>query len=279
MDSFWVKDPDISYTFSRLRSIYSRANALTTPREERFDFLLMACGDLSRQYRKGNTTLYPIAVAQTTAWFMSLAESFYVEWGGDILAGAMGEKYPAGHCGYCGKLPCVCNEADRAKHTPAICTMEQRSWSLWKWQSHLDTLYGKANEAGGVPRALNRLFEEVAEVGLLMRQADGFNDPLEELGRKIAREMTDVLAWTFTTSSLLKVDVQDSVRTLYGLGCPVCKHPECMCRSFERRPKTGHMTHRFMSAEEIPYPPPPLDMHGPAIGFQYQPRRKGSPGR
>lgn len=113
---FWVKNPTLSYAFSRLRTIYSQANALYSPRNERFDFLLMAVGDLSRQHRKGKNELYEIAVAQIFAWFMSLAEAFFVEKGGDIIATAMSQKYPNDHCGYCGKLPCVCKEEERGEH-------------------------------------------------------------------------------------------------------------------------------------------------------------------
>lgn len=248
---FWKKDPDLSYAFSRLRTIYSKANALTTPRNERFDFLLMACGDLSRQYRKGRSDLYAIAVAQIFAWFMALAEAFFVEWGGDIITNAMGEKYPEDRCGYCGKLPCECREEDRGQHVPAACSGAQRDWSIHRWQQHLHSLYGGANAKGDVPRALNRLFEEVAEVGLLIHQADGFDDSIYELQRKVAREMTDVLAWLFGVATLLGVDVQESVSTLYDNLCPVCRSPVCMCRSFEKRPQTGTLAHRFMPADEI----------------------------
>lgn len=249
--SFWREDPDISYAYTRLRSIYSAANALTTPREERFDFLLMACADLSRQYRKGGSNFYAIAVAQVFAWFMSLGEGFFVDEGGEIVARAMSEKYPKDHCGYCGKLPCECREEERAQHTLATVSLEQTGWSILRWQLHLGELYGDVNRRRGVPRVLNRLFEEVGEVGLILHHADGFNDPILELRQKIAREMADVLAWLFTTASLLGVNVQEAVRALYGAGCPVCHSPVCMCRSFEKRPQAGFLTHRFMPADEV----------------------------
>lgn len=221
------------------------------PRNERFDFLLMAAGDLSRQYRKGKQELYWIAVAQIYAWFMSLTEAFFVEWGGDKIANAIGQKYPADHCGYCGQLPCVCKEEERPKHKLGHSWLAQRDWSIARWQGNLNTLYGKANAEGGVPRALNRLFEETAEVGLLLHLADGFDDSREELEKKIAREMTDVLAWLFAVATLLGVDVQKSVSALYNNFCPVCHSPVCACKSFERRPQSGTLTHRFMPAEEI----------------------------
>jgi NTP pyrophosphatase (non-canonical NTP hydrolase) len=129
--------------------------------------------------------------------------------------------------------------------------MTKKNWTIHEWQTNLHSLYGNANSEGGVPRALNRLFEEVAEIGLILHQADGFNEPLDEVRRKIAREMTDVLAWLFAISSLLDIDVEKALRAVYEQGCPVCRKTACACRNFEKRPHEGSLTHRFMQAEEI----------------------------
>jgi NTP pyrophosphatase (non-canonical NTP hydrolase) len=249
--SFWKSDPSLSYAFARLQMIYSEGDALYLSRDKRFDFLLLAVADLQRQHRKERPELYQIAVAQVFAWFASLAETYFPKHSGDNIAIGMAHKYPEEYCGYCGKNPCACDQKNRSEHSHKQYSGAQVEWSINRWQTHLQTLYGEANARGGAPRALNRLFEEVAEVGQLMHLADGFEDSREELQNKVAREMSDVLAWLFATASILNVSVEVAVSTLYNNLCPVCRHPVCACRSFERRPKLGTLAHRFMPAEEI----------------------------
>lgn len=237
--------------YNHMRNIYADANALTTPRGERFTFLTMAWADLSRNYRKKVPHRYPLAVAQVFAWSMSLTEELLRGTGGTILANAMAQKYPTSHCSYCKKFPCVCKQELRPVPTLTVTSTEQSGWTLSQWQQHLHALYGAANAAAGVPQAINRLGEEVVEVGALLNHVDGFNDSLDNMRKNIALEMTDVIAWMCTSSSLLEVDVQAAVRTLYGKGCPVCHTARCICPNFVPRPDAGTLTHRFMPAEEL----------------------------
>lgn len=246
-----MRDWTIEMAYDRLRTIYEEANALTTPRHERFVFLTMAVGDLSRCYRKKKADLYGIASAQVVAWFMSLSDELFRGKGGMLLADAMGRKYPADHCGYCGKLPCACSVENRAKHSPAPCSPQQLQWSLPEWQNHLYRLYGELNEKAGVHSALNRLSEEVSEVGFVLHDVDGFNEPLSQKRERISGEMSDVLAWVLGVGSLLDINVGREVERVYGPGCPVCHSHACCCRSFEQRPRNGKYTHRFMRAKDI----------------------------
>ncbi len=242
---------DIAKTYAHLSGTYSDANALTTPLAERFNFLVASCGDLSRYYRKKTPRLWPICIAQCMAWTLSTNEALLRGSGGAILANAMGEKYPSDRCGYCGQLPCVCAVDSRPVHQPGDCSPAQRRWSLSEWQVHLNDMYGEANRKAGVRQTINRLFEEVAEVGLILNHADGFNEPLDTVRRKIALETTDVVAWIFAAANVLEVDVEAAVRSVYERGCPICHSPTCVCRNFEKRPGMGILTHRFMPAEEI----------------------------
>ena len=220
-------------------------------RHERYAFLCLAGGDLSRCCRKEQTFLYPIALAQTLAWFFCIIDELFRSPGGEILASAIGEKYPTGHCGYCGKFPCVCKEASRPPNAPEPRSPTQFAWTLREWQQHLDALYGPNNRKVGIDRVINRFLEEVMEVGLVLYNVDGFNESLEKTRDRLAREMADILAWIFAIAVVLDIDLERAVLDLYGQGCPVCHTTPCSCRSFERRPRTGTLTHRFMSAEEI----------------------------
>lgn len=241
----------IQRVYALKSDIYSGSDAMFLQRHERFVFLSSSCADLARCCRKQQPHLYPIALAQTLSWLLSVVDGFLRDSGGTLLATAMGEKYPMDKCGYCGKLPCECREEARAAHTPAACNPLQRVWSMKAWQVHLDHTYGAINRAGGIARALNRLFEEVVEVELVLHHVDGFNEPACEVASKISRELSDVLAWIFAAAVVLEVDLQQAVLDLYEEGCPVCKKPKCACRNFEMRPRTGSLTHRFMTAEDI----------------------------
>ncbi|MBI5004324.1 hypothetical protein HZC00_04475 [Candidatus Kaiserbacteria bacterium] len=240
----------IGSSIERLVATFSSSDALTMNRNDRYSFLVLACADLARCVRKEKTGLYPIALAQIVAWFASLAEELFRTDAGLLLTNAMGDKFPAMGCGYCGHFPCICEEAHRAEHVVSVPSTSQYLWSINRWQEHLEQLYGPNNSTGGIPRALNRLFEEVAEVGLILHSADGFNDNLKDVRRKYAQEFTDVLAWTFACASLLKISLEDSVISLYGSECPVCRSFPCNCRHFEKKP-SGECTHRFMSAQDI----------------------------
>lgn len=239
--------------FSDLAAIYSQANALTTigGRGERFAFMGLACADLSRCVRKGQTHLYPVAVGQMFAWSDCLLEELFRTGGGRVVAKGMCEKYPAGKCGYCQQMPCVCQEAARDEHVLAVGNREQMDWSLTEWQENLFAVYGAANREGGLPRALNRLFEEVAEVGRLLYLAEGADEDLPTIRENIAREFTDVLAWLFAVCSLMEINLEDAVCHVYGSGCPVCRQAPCECKNFVLRPGSGGLAHRFMQAEEI----------------------------
>lgn len=241
----------IPSTYQHLRAVYADADALTTPRQERFMFLMASWADLSRNNRKKAAHRNRLAVGQIYAWSSSLLEELLRGGGGNTLARAMSSKYPAGHCSYCGKSPCVCRQELRPVSQLVAASQEQEQWTLSQWQAHLHGLYGEVNRAAGVAQAINRLGEEICEIGALLNHVDNFNDSLEEMRKSIALEMTDVVAWIFTSASLLEVDVEEAVRTLYGAGCPVCRSPVCICPNFVKRPGTGTLTHRFMPAEEL----------------------------
>jgi NTP pyrophosphatase (non-canonical NTP hydrolase) len=245
--NFW----SIEKVYSHLRYIYGNANALTTPRHERFAFLNLAAGDLSRCYRKGRTELLPIALAQIIGWFVSVGDELFRGGGGRLIATAMSEKYPLSGCGYCGKSPCICRQEVRNENTLSEASPAQIYWSLRQWQGHIGSLYGKTNLAAGVDRVINRLFEEISEVGLVLYQVDGVNESLWETKQRIAREMADVLAWIFSVSNILSIDLERAVVALYSEGCPICREPECICRAFELRPNGHSLAHRFMSAEDV----------------------------
>jgi len=249
----FAKPLTLENAYNGFAAIYSRANALTTVggRAERLAFLLLACADLSRCVRKEQAHLYPIALAQIFAWFNSLAEDLFRQSGGHTIAHGMLEKYPQGLCGYCHRNPCVCAQTRRDEHNPGLGSFVQERWSLEDWQDNLRLIYGQANEAGGVPRALNRLFEEVAEVGRLLHLAEDPNEALDTLTEKMSRELTDVLAWLFALASLLSIDLESAVIRLYDSGCPVCKEVSCECKNFAQRPGSDGIAHRFISAEEI----------------------------
>ena len=244
----------IASGYGHLAAIYSHSDALTIGgRDKRLAFLHMACADLSRVVRKNQTHLYSIALAQAFAWFCCLAEDLFRAEGGRVLAGGMATKYPAGECAYCHHIPCECSQVNRKpfKGRGHSESRMQERWTLEHWQFSLAKVYGQANNKIGVEQALNRLFEELGEVSMLLNHGDGVNDRLSELEQKLARELSDVLAWIFAVSTLLEVRLESAVRQLYDTGCPVCDALPCECKNFEKKPKSGDLAHRFMGADEV----------------------------
>jgi NTP pyrophosphatase (non-canonical NTP hydrolase) len=92
----------------------------------------------------------------------------------------------------------------------------------------MNTIYGEADRARGVPRTALWL---VSEVGELMRPLKAAGDSLVDAGvqANLREELADVFAWLCSLANLLGIDLETAALEKYPLHCPRCGNSECMC--------------------------------------------------
>jgi NTP pyrophosphatase (non-canonical NTP hydrolase) len=91
--------------------------------------------------------------------------------------------------------------------------------TLREFQDIIEATYGARDRARGLDATFRWLVEEVGELARAIRDGDS---------RRLADEVSDVLAWTATVASLCGVDV-DRAASRYAAGCPKCRANPCAC--------------------------------------------------
>jgi len=99
------------------------------------------------------------------------------------------------------------------------------SLTLAEFQSLIQTMYSRKDEARGIEGTFMWLMEEMGELAAALRERDRSPEAEENL----AAEFADVLAWLVTIANVADVDLQEAVRQKYGQGCPGCGEMRCVC--------------------------------------------------
>lgn len=213
--------------------LYGRRNRIFLPGLlERFSFLSLAISDLQEAIRKEVETPHrEAALARLVSRVFCIAEHFYEL----PLVDAMARKYPRTHCGYCGQLPCACEEKRSEICLQDEIAPEQREWSLSQWCAHLGTLYGAKNKQRpqALENLLNRLSREVNEFLSLLMNLSHNGATLEEIEREYALELADTLAWVIAIANFLEVDLERAVLDRFVThNCWSCHQKPCTCTHF-----------------------------------------------
>ena len=221
--------PTLSQWQTHFFQMYGRRNSLFIDGlRERVGFLLHAIGDLQDVIRKGGGEETKNALASTVGWTFCVAGHF----GNLPLAEMMASKYPVSGCVYCGHLPCDCHQGQRSAVKLVIPHPQQFDWSLTKWQTHLDRVYGARNRQIGLENALNRLFKEVCEINELQMGLARTEATVEEMEHEFALKVVDILVWIIAVAYLLGLDLERAVSARYGARCPTCLNLPCACGRF-----------------------------------------------
>lgn len=195
-------------------------------------FLANARLRLGKQIRAGDTPKRELlaSVGSVFSRTIALANSF----GNLDIVSALCKKYPLSRCAYCGKKPCEC---DVSKRNPIKEEVElsdaQMKWSIWEWSRHLKKVYGAANHERGIDYILGRLTEEFLEASDEEFVAQySFITTSRELREKLAKEISDVFAWTFGLANELDVNLDGLARAWAFKKCKDCKKLPCECSPF-----------------------------------------------
>ncbi len=94
-----------------------------------------------------------------------------------------------------------------------------------EFQSLIDTMYSRKDEARGIDGTFMWLMEEVGELAAALR--DGTRE--EQAG-----EFADVLAWLATIANVAGIDLTAALHKKYGRGCPGCGQFVCVCDDAEK---------------------------------------------
>jgi NTP pyrophosphatase (non-canonical NTP hydrolase) len=102
------------------------------------------------------------------------------------------------------------------------------SFSLRDFQTLIDRMYSRKDEARGVDGTFMWLMEEVGELAAALRDRDRHSQ------QELAAEFADVLAWLVTIANVSGIDLQQAVLAKYGAGCPGCGEMVCACADEEK---------------------------------------------
>lgn len=102
------------------------------------------------------------------------------------------------------------------------------SFSLRDFQTLIDRMYSRKDEARGVDGTFMWLMEEVGELAAALRDRDRHSR------QELAAEFADVLAWLVTIANVSGIDLQQAVLDKYGDGCPGCGEMVCTCADEEK---------------------------------------------
>jgi NTP pyrophosphatase (non-canonical NTP hydrolase) len=98
--------------------------------------------------------------------------------------------------------------------------------TLTELQELIRTTFGAKDSRRGVEGTFLWFMEEIGELATALR--DGTPKP------ELAAEFADVLAWLATLANIAGVDLDEAVRTKYGVGCPSCRRVPCACSPTEK---------------------------------------------
>lgn len=209
--------------------LYGRRNSIfLSGIKERIDNLSSGMGDLQEAIRKeAGLHNIGVALARVVSRIFCIAQNFE----NLPLVEMMARKFPQTHCSYCGKIPCVCSERRPEARLEETASDVQLNWSLEKWCSHFNELYGAKNKGKGIENLLNRLFKEIIELGSLPVKLSRLDSKisLEEIEREFALELADCLSWTIAVANFFEIDLEKSVLDRYGKGCQTCGKNPCNC--------------------------------------------------
>jgi NTP pyrophosphatase (non-canonical NTP hydrolase) len=93
--------------------------------------------------------------------------------------------------------------------------------TLGEFQTLIRDTFGSKDAQRGVAGTFMWFMEEVGELAEALRG----NHPKEAT----AAEFADVLAWLATLANIAGVDLDEAVRSKYGIGCPECRVLPCKC--------------------------------------------------
>jgi NTP pyrophosphatase (non-canonical NTP hydrolase) len=206
----------------------------------RIAFLFMGARNLEDVFEDNMGSMkYAEALASLFARICAIVENFRII----SLPEAMSQKYPLSGCGYCGRHPCNClDNKEQRDHQLSPVTGIQLDWEIKHWQDHIQNVYGRINHDRGVDVALHRLFSEIVELEILWmidtHSESGYVP--SDLRQQYALELSDAFAWVTVIASLLNINLEEAVISLYGLPgtpCHVCDKFPCDCGPF-------NMSHR-----------------------------------
>ena len=92
--------------------------------------------------------------------------------------------------------------------------------NIREFQAMMRQLYFQKDSARGAKGTYNWLVDEVAELGVSLRNAD--KEALE-------KEFADVIAWLASLANVTNVDLEAAALEKYDHKCPKCRHAPCEC--------------------------------------------------
>lgn len=215
---------------SFLGEIYKRRDsAFLSSRERRINLLHAGIDDLSVDVRKGagDQRVREDLIARIISRIFCVSRSVV-----DLsIAEGMSKKFPLTGCSYCKKMPCECEDKNRAPYTLSESSIIQVNWTLEEWQTHLTRMYGDKNVEQGIHFVIGRLSSEQRELLSLESQIEHSPKPIEidQVIGEYQSELADTLAWTLGAASVIGVNAQRAVVQRYGSGCSICKKIPCEC--------------------------------------------------
>lgn len=200
---------------------------------QRIAFLHLAIHRLGVAIRKGRKNEIPGALARIVARTMAVTQHFR-----DLpLAEMLVRKWGCKRCAYCRRLICDCS--DEARPAPELDDATEKTQTLTfnELCEFLQATYGTKNRSEGVWWILQRLTEEVNELGTL--EYDLAEQPLtpQEMRKEFALEAADVIAWVIAMANFSQIDLEAALEARYGTVCWHCKQCPCNCLLNARRPR------------------------------------------
>lgn len=197
---------------------------------ERIGFLHLGCQKLATAIRKGQHELIPGCLARILARTLAVTQHF----SGLPFVEMLEQKWAGKKCGYCGRFPCICGQKRRPKPRLEVKTKDTRL-TFRRLARILAAKYGANNQREGVWWILQRLTEEVNELGQLESELEDFALTASQMRREFALESSDVIAWTLAMANFFQVDLDVALEARYGTTCWHCHTCPCDCRLNDRR--------------------------------------------
>ena len=224
-----------------LAKLFGNRNALYLPGiQERIGFLMIGARGIEDAIEEEvRSPECGVALASLFGRICAMVEHFQVI----SLSETMSQKYPLQGCGYCGQRACNCAEGKLQDHQLSPVSAIKLDWGIEHWKKHVDLVYGHTNHHRGIDVALRRLCSEIIEIQTLWmittHSERGYDQ--QNLRQMYACELADTFAWVTVIASLLHINLEEAVVSLYGLPetpCHKCEELPCGCGPFnmsERR--------------------------------------------
>lgn len=210
---------------------YRRRNRLCFPYglHELLQLMSQSFAELNGSIRQNEAPeIIRTRLAKAVAWFCGVVNHF-----DDLpLAEALNARYGKMECIDCGERTCVCDREDRPGSGEApfesILPAEYRK-TIDRWGHHLGHLFGRREREMGVHRVAGRFIEEMQRLLLLANRSISKSNDLDELERRFALELAEVLANLIAVANLKKINLTAAIQEHYGRGCPACQRGRCQC--------------------------------------------------